>query len=57
MPSSCSGREKPSVKSEDPESSNAARHPMSWVPQKMSVKPASTSASHAARVAISPSGA
>ena len=49
--------EKPSVKSEDPESSNAARHPACSVPQKMRVKPARTRASHAAKVAISPSGA
>ncbi len=57
MPSSCSGRANPSVKIDDPESSNAVRQPAYSIPQKMSVNPARTRASQAARVAISPSGA
>src|SRR6266508_4259867 len=52
-----SGWEKPSVKSDEPERSNAACQPACSIPQKIRVKPASTRVSHAASVAISPSGA
>ena len=50
------GREKPSVNSEDPDRSNAARQPASSVAQKIRVKPVSASVSQVARAAIRASG-